>query len=125
MVDDRMRLSAIAVHGQEKGWESAAVETLCPFNALRISVIVCITETERQRLIGLLDREKQNHFQDPTMPTTEEQVLLVDQINGRQFREVFLSAEFGPNTPREQLILAVSAADVGLHVVRLKEAGLH
>ena len=107
------------VHPDERSWLIHATGTLCPFNALRSAVIICLTEEARQRLIKLLNREKQKHFQDPTMPTTEEQVLLVDQINGRQFQEVFLSAEFGPASPRELLILAVSAARVGLHLVRL------
>lgn len=111
------------VHPDERSWLIQAKGTLCPFDALQDAVIVCTSETERLRYARLLDREKANHFQDPMHLSSDEQVLVIGEINGRQFSEVFLSPGFGPVTPIDQLILAVSAARVGLHLIKQTPQG--
>ena len=69
------------------------------------------------------------HLAQPFIPPelqpaiTDDQVLLLDQINGQQFQEIFMSSEFGPSTPSDQLLLAVSAARVGVHVIKQTPQG--
>jgi hypothetical protein len=111
------------VHPDERSWLIQAKGTLCPFDSLQDAVIVCTSETERLRYVRLLDREKKNHFQDPMHLSTEKQVLAIGEINGRQFSEVFLSPGFGPAAPVDQLLLAVSAARVGLHLIKQAHQG--
>jgi hypothetical protein len=105
-------------HPSEAHLISAAKGTFCPYNALRSGVLVCVTKAVRQRWIEILNKEKEKQYQDPMTPSTEDQVLLVNQLVGREFQEVFLSAEFGPDTPRGILHQVFSSARVGLHLVR-------
>jgi hypothetical protein len=52
-------------------------------------------------------------------PHSDPPVLLIEQLIGQRFQEVFVSPEISPaTTPREQLLAVVSTARVGLHLVR-------
>jgi hypothetical protein len=108
--------TAISV-SSEKAWLKAIRRSLCMYDR-QDAAIICQSASEQQRLNLIVHRLRGQEFQDSTMPITESPVLLVDQLAGRKFREVFLSAEFGPDTPREILRQVFSSALVGLHLVR-------
>ena len=107
--------TAISV-SSEKAWLKAIRRSLCMYDR-QDAAIICQSTSEQQRLNLVVRRLRGQEFQDSTMPIAESPVLLVNQLAGRKFQEVFLSAEFGPGTQKDELLKAVSAASLGLHLV--------
>jgi hypothetical protein len=110
------RYSAISV-SSEKAWLKAIKRALCMYDR-QDAVIICQSTSEQQRLNLIVHRLRGQEFQNSNKPITESPVFLIDQLSGHEFQEVFLSAEFGPDTPRGILHQVFSSARVGLHLVR-------
>lgn len=75
----------------------------------------------RDRLVQLVGEGRAREFQDPTREP-EPVVLLIDELQGQQFQEVFIASDVDPlNAPRVELLRAISAAKLGLHLIRLPD----
>lgn len=107
--------TAISVSSEE-AWLKAIRRTLCMYD-WQDAAIICQSTSAQKRLKLVVSRLRGQEFQDSSLSFTEPPVLLVNQLAGSRFQEIFLSAEFGPSTPRELLQQAVSSARVGLHLV--------
>lgn len=122
--------SAIRAHSSEADWLGSARRTICRpgwFDDPSCARIVCSTRAEKERLTGLL---RPQLLEAASLPGVQgvspdcSPVVLIDELKGRRFREVYLAADIGPTiTPVEQLLAAVSAASVGLHLM-VDRAGL-
>lgn len=123
LIGDGIRRSAIGAHASEMDWREAACATLSPFNALRSARIICRTKEQLRELAQMIDEARALEFQDPTREP-EPAVLLIDELQQQQFQEVFLAPDIDPRTiSKEELLLAVSAARVGLHLVKQTTQG--
>jgi hypothetical protein len=121
LISDGIRRSSICVHANEHAWLESLLKTVCPFDALRSARAVCRTTAMRDRLVQLVEEGRAKEFQDPTREP-EPAVLLVDELQGQQFQEVFLASDMDPRTtPRGEILRAVSAARLGLHLIRLAD----
>ena len=115
--------SAIRVHLTLEGLIGAAQATLCPFNALRSARIICRTKEAKDHWEWLIEAGRAEEFQDPTREP-EPAVLLIDELQQQQFQEIFLAPDIDPRTTsKEELMRAVSAARVGLHLIKQPTQG--
>ena len=109
-------LSAISV-SREKSWRNAIRATLCKLNR-RDAAIVCISAVQVQSLVRLLRRMEGEEYQQSGGKLQDPPVLLVEQLGGQQFQEIFVAPEINPvSSTREDLIAVVNATRVGLHLV--------
>ncbi len=117
LVADRVVRSVIAVHPTLAGMIAAAQSTLCRFDALRDARIICRTKALKAHWELLIKEGRAREFQDPTREP-EPAVLLLEELGNQRFQEIFLAQDFDPlTTPREELLRAISAARVGLHLI--------
>jgi len=108
--------SAISV-SCEKSWRYAVRISLCMLDR-RDSAIICCSTFQRQQLVLLLRRMQREEFQLSGGMLHDPPVLLVGQLAGQQFQEVFVAPEINPESSSQQdLIAVVNAAKVGLHLV--------
>jgi hypothetical protein len=115
--------SAIRVHLTLEGLIGAAQATLCPFNALRSARIICRTKEAKDHWEWLIEAGRAEEFQDPTREP-EPAVLLIDELQQQQFQEIFLAPDIDPRTTsKEELMRAVSAARVGLYLIKQPTQG--
>ena len=132
-LEERLRLvlmghcfSRIEVHCRQDGWWRSLRQTLCGFTALRDCAVVCEEEDDRRQLRKKLRRWVETDYYlfpgiealDPEGGPPDPKVFLVQELEGFQFREIFVSPEVNPaSSSREQLIAVVNAARAGLHLV--------
>jgi len=123
LVADRANQSVIAVHPTLAGLELAAQATMCPFNALRSARVICRTKELRDHWERLIEAGRAEEFQDPTREP-EPAVLLIEELGDCRYREIFLAPDFDPRTTaKEDLLRAVCAARVGVHLIQLAPQG--
>jgi len=130
--------SAIRVHRDLSGLISAAQEVICTFGWFHdptAAVLVCVDQNEAVEIEALLRADnEQDRGQDLLLTAKElaegllapspewrylgpSPVLLASEIHaGARWREVFLSPGFR-NLQSDQVLAAVGAAGVGVHVV--------
>mgnify|MGYP002630879219 CR=1 FL=1 len=71
----------------------------------------------------MIDEARAREFQDPTREP-EPPVLLIDELQQQQFQEIFLAPDIDPRTTsKEELMRAVSAARVGLYLIKQPTQG--
>lgn len=109
--------SFVRAYRNSKEWADGLEATVCGFDCLQSAAVVCISIDEQQRLKVLLQHfAAQHECFGLQLPDTR--ILLIEELNGQRFCEVFASPEISPHTTsREQRVMVLEATEVGLHFV--------
>jgi hypothetical protein len=84
----------------------------------RDAAIVCISAAQVQNFVRLLRRMQGEEFQQSGGKLQDPPVLLVEQLAGQQYQEIFVAPEINPvSSSRDQLIAVLNAASTGIHLV--------
>jgi hypothetical protein len=117
--------TAIRTYGDEAEWlgtdtGKGVAGTLCCFGAIRDGAIVCASVGEQQQLLDLVRGLIEGLDIGLGLPQVEPEVLTIEQLKGRRFREVFVSQGIDPaSTPMGDMLRVFGAARVGLHLIQL------
>lgn len=110
--------SFVRAYRNSKEWADGLEATVCGFDCLQSAAVVCITIDEQQRLKVLLQHLAAQH-ECFGLQLPDARILLIEELNGQRFCEVFASPEISPHTTsREQRVMLLEATEVGLHFVR-------
>jgi hypothetical protein len=118
--------TSIRVYRNRDKWLGGIAKTFCSFGGLCDitgqfcdGAIVCLSVGEQQRLRGLLHQSMEEMDIGLGLPQPEAEVLTIEQLKGRRFREVFVAPEINPKSTQLGGMLRVfGSARVGLHLVR-------